>query len=155
MKTFNLKTPEMTFKFGQILAKYLKEFDVLALDGDLGAGKILLTQGLAEGLGFTDYITSPTFVLIEAYKKNELKLYHVDVYRLENPVEIFDLGLDEYLNEPAIVVIEWASLIEKYLPANTIKIKIDYLDDGTRRLHLDAPFAETLEKEWQHVYSSH
>lgn len=114
-------------EFGRQLARTLKPGDVVALSGDLGAGKTCLVKGIAAGLGITHEITSPTFTLIHEYPP----LAHVDLYRLES---IYGIGLEEYFNAPWITVIEWAEKIESLLPAHTKRIRLTALDDMSRRI---------------------
>lgn len=152
MVKFILNDVDQTQIFGDLLAKYLKPSDVIKMDGDLGAGKTFLSQSIINALGYQGDIVSPTFTIIESYQVDELKLYHVDVYRLENnPMEIFSLGLDEYLNDHSIVIIEWAKMIEKDLPKNSIKIQINRIDDDKRELILESKFENDLMGEWINV----
>ena len=127
-----IKTEQDTKNFAAKLAKSLKGGEIIALEGDLGAGKTTLTQYLAKALGVKKNITSPTFVLMKIYKV-EIKKYkldrlvHVDCYRLDDPQELFYLGIEEYLNkENTVVIIEWADKIKKYLKKfkNIIWLKI-------------------------------
>ncbi len=138
--------------FGNLLAKYLKPSDVIKMDGDLGAGKTSLSQSIIKSLGYKGDVVSPTFTIIEAYEIDGLKLYHVDVYRLENnPMEVFSLGLDEYLNNDSIVIVEWAKMIEKDLPKDSIKIEINRIDEDRRELILESNFENELIGEWINV----
>lgn len=151
-----LKDSEATKLFGKTLSKYLAKYDVICLDGDLGAGKTTLSQGILTGLGVVGEVSSPTFTLIEAYEYLRVPVYHIDVYRLiENPDEIFDLGLEEYLSEPTIVLIEWASLIQNKLPKNCIYITINRTEDNMRMLSLVSNFEDELLKEWDDENFSH
>ncbi len=100
---------------------------VICLEGDLGSGKTVFTKGFAHALGIEEAITSPTFNIIKEYPNGELPLYHMDVYRLEGNVE--DLGLDEYFHKGGVVIIEWADMIQDYLPEERLEIKIRVLDD--------------------------
>ncbi len=121
MKKIICKTEKETANLAQKLAKQLKGGEIIALEGDLGAGKTTFTKSLAKNLGIKKTITSPTFVLMKVYNINnkEKKLnefIHVDCYRLDEPQELFYLGIEEYLNDAqTIVVIEWADKIKKYL----------------------------------------
>lgn len=121
------------------LAKKLaKNFNggVIGLFGELGAGKTMFTQGFAKGLGIKEKIISPTFVLIRQHKipNTEKKIFHIDLYRLENMDEIKFLGLEEIWSDPKnIILIEWADKIKKILPKNTTKITIEKLE-GNKRL---------------------
>ena len=125
-----------TQNLGARLARWLSHGDVLALVGDLGAGKTAFTQGLARGLGITAPVTSPTFTLINEYRTaNGILLQHVDCYRANDaPLEMWDAGLTELLASEDIVVIEWADRIRGLLPADYIEITFDYLNEDGRRL---------------------
>ena len=102
---------------------------VICLRGDLGSGKTIFTKGIADALGVTETITSPTFNIIKEYE-GELPLYHMDVYRLNGKVD--DLGLEEYYKKGGVVVIEWADMIEDYLPEERLDIKIKAVDEDVR-----------------------
>ena len=113
-----------TEQFGEKLGKVLKKGDILCLNGDLGAGKTTLTKSIGLGLGVEEYITSPTFSLINEYRGN-LPVYHFDVYRLENVDELDDLGFDEYFFGEGVCIIEWAEKIENMLPKEIIVLSIE------------------------------
>ena len=121
MKQVICKTEKDTQNFAKQLVKKFKGGEIIALAGDLGAGKTTLTQYLAEALGVKENVTSPTFVLMKLYPitNNQspiTNLVHVDCYRLDDAQELFYLGLEEYLNQKGtVVVIEWADKIKKYL----------------------------------------
>lgn len=118
-----------TLEIASKLAKYLEAGSVLTLEGELGAGKTSFTQGLAQGLGVTQIVNSPTFTLIKEYQ-GRLPLYHMDVYRLNGSIE--DLGFEEYFYGEGVTVIEWASIIEEFLPESYLKVTIDKLGDEKR-----------------------
>lgn len=122
-----------TRRFGLDLGREAKPGDVLALTGDLGVGKTTLTKAIAEGLGITDMITSPTFTIVKEYRSGRLPLYHFDVYRIGDPDEMYELGYEEYFYGDGVCVIEWADIIEDFLPENAIKIHISYSDDEKAR----------------------
>lgn len=125
-----------TEKFGIKLGKLLKEGDILCLNGDLGAGKTTITKSIGLGLGVEEYITSPTFALINEYK-GRIPVYHFDVYRLENAHELYDLGFDEYFYGKGVCIIEWADKIQKMIPHENIVIDIEKSDDlESRILHI-------------------
>jgi tRNA threonylcarbamoyladenosine biosynthesis protein TsaE len=115
------KTEKETYQIAANLAKKLKGGEIIALEGDLGAGKTTFVKGLAKAFGIKQHVTSPTFVLMKIYEcrnpKSEIRnLVHVDCYRLDEPQELFYLGIEEYLNKPdTIIVIEWADKIKGYL----------------------------------------
>lgn len=116
-----------TQQMAERLARYLKPGDVLALDGDLGAGKTNFTQGLARGLGVTAVVNSPTFTIIKEYS-GRYPLYHMDVYRLEDEWE--DLGFDEYFYGDGITVVEWPSRIAGSLPDERLWIEFRRADEA-------------------------
>ena len=122
-----------TRRFGLDLGREAKPGDVLALTGDLGVGKTTLTKAIAEGLGITDMITSPTFTIVKEYRSGRLPLYHFDVYRIGDPDEMYELGYEEYFYGDGVCVVEWADIIEDFLPENAIKIHISYSDDEKAR----------------------
>lgn len=128
---------EDTEEFGIKLGKFLKSGDILCLNGDLGAGKTTLTKSIGLGLDVNDYITSPTFTLINEYT-GRIPLYHFDVYRLENAHEIDDLGFDDYFYGNGVSIIEWAEKIENTLPKDRMVINIRRgNNDNERILEID------------------
>ena len=123
-------TKNLAFEF----EKTLKGGEVVTLSGDLGAGKTTFTQSLALAMGIDEPITSPTFTLMNQYQGKKLKLYHFDMYRIEDIDEILETGLTEYFgNEDAVCVIEWAENIKPLLPKNKIEIQIEKLDENSRK----------------------
>ena len=106
---------EQTKEIGYRLGKLLTPGSVICLIGDLGAGKTTMTQSLAKAIGVDDYITSPTFTIVNEYEGN-MPLYHFDVYRIGSSEEMYDIGYDEYINSDGVCIIEWANLIEDILP---------------------------------------
>jgi tRNA threonylcarbamoyladenosine biosynthesis protein TsaE len=127
MQRITTSSEKQTFNLGKKLAKTLKGGEVLALTGNLGAGKTVLIKGIAAGLGIKKIITSPTFVLMKvyplkakSYKLTANKMIHIDCYRTTSPQEIADIGATEYFGRPdSIVVVEWAEKIKEILPALT------------------------------------
>ncbi|HEY8363126.1 MAG TPA: tRNA (adenosine(37)-N6)-threonylcarbamoyltransferase complex ATPase subunit type 1 TsaE [Tissierellaceae bacterium] len=128
-----LSNLEETEEFGIKLGKILKKGDIVCLIGDLGAGKTTLTKSIGLGLGVKEYITSPTFTLINQYK-GRIPVYHFDVYRLENADELYDLGFDEYFYGDGVCIIEWADKIEKLLPKERIVLDIKMGKDINERV---------------------
>lgn len=112
-----------TIKFAKNIASKLKKGDVLVLTGDLGAGKTKFTQGILSYFNLENEISSPTFTIVNEYKKNDINIYHFDVYRLEGVDEFLAIGGDEYF-EKGISIIEWGEIISEILPKNAIKINI-------------------------------
>jgi len=123
MKQIKTCSPDETMKVGRALGSILKREDVVCLIGDLGTGKTAFTNGIASALGIEEYITSPTFTIVNEYKE-KLPLYHFDVYRIADSDEMYDIGFEEYLYGDGVVVIEWAELIEDILPDEIILVKI-------------------------------
>jgi len=138
------------------LSAFLVAGDVMSLCGDLGAGKTCFTQGLARSLGIRERITSPTFNLIKEYK-NTLPLYHFDIYRLNTPDELYDLGYEEYFFGDGITVIEWGDKIRSLLPEAYLRIEFKRLtDDNARELVISykgARWEKVVEKWMQEVES--
>lgn len=126
MIRFISKSPEETIKIAMQLSKYILPGSIICLSGDLGTGKTAFTQGLGKGLGITDHITSPSYTIINEYYTASMPLYHFDVYRLESPDEIFELGCDEYFFGEGVTIIEWAEKIKEVLPKEKLWITIKY-----------------------------
>lgn len=124
-----LRNSRDTSNLGRNLSKLLGPGDVIILSGDLGAGKTTLVQGLAEGLGVEGPVTSPTFTLIQEFE-GKYPLYHIDVYRLEDPVAAWELGLDEYFYGAGITVVEWGERLEEFLPEDFLKLELKYEQGG-------------------------
>lgn len=125
---------EMTQALGARLSVHLTRGDVIALQGDLGAGKTNFVQGLARGLGIIEAVNSPTFILANEYPGGRLPLYHIDAYRLENAAEARGFGLDDYLNGDGVTVIEWADRVRDALPSDVLWIELEYVSENERRL---------------------
>ncbi|MBI4675489.1 MAG: tRNA (adenosine(37)-N6)-threonylcarbamoyltransferase complex ATPase subunit type 1 TsaE [Chloroflexi bacterium] len=136
---------ETTQALGAALAAQLVPGDVIALQGELGTGKTNFVQGLARGLGITEDVNSPTFILANEYPDGRLPLYHVDAYRLENASQARDFGLDDYLNDDGVTVIEWAERVRDALPQDVLWIEFEYLGENERRLVLRARGARAAE----------
>jgi tRNA threonylcarbamoyladenosine biosynthesis protein TsaE len=129
-----MKSVQDMIEFGKRLGQQLTGGEVLALTGDLGTGKTVLTRGIALGLGIPmDQVSSPTFTLIQEYT-GSIPLIHVDVYRLEKPSEIATLGLEEYFTPDTIVIIEWAERFPQILPSDHIAIRLEYGETEDTRL---------------------
>ncbi|MCR5790472.1 MAG: tRNA (adenosine(37)-N6)-threonylcarbamoyltransferase complex ATPase subunit type 1 TsaE [Lachnospiraceae bacterium] len=113
-----------TAAFAQELGEKAVPGDVFALIGDLGVGKTVFTQGFAKGLGISGYVNSPTFTILSIYEEGRLPLYHFDVYRIEEPEEMEEIGYEDYFYGNGVCLIEWADLIGELLPERTIKVTI-------------------------------
>lgn len=134
-KTVQIKNESQTEEFGIRVAESLKAGDVLALIGDLGTGKTALTSYIAKGLGITRRVNSPTFTIVKEYTDGRLPMYHFDVYRVSDPDELFNIGIDEYFFGEGVCIIEWADLIEEILPENTKYIYLEYGKNEGERVY--------------------
>ena len=132
---FNSKSENDTLSFAKKFASKLNKKDVIVLSGDLGSGKTKFTEGILSFFGLENEISSPTFTIVNEYSKDDIKIYHFDVYRLEDSSEFYEIGGDEYY-ENGICIIEWGEIIEDALPNDYIKI------DFSR--NLDAENSRTL-----------
>ena len=134
--TFITKSPEETIELGIKIGNKLKKGDVIAMQGTLAAGKTTITKGIAQALGITDTITSPTFCLISEYY-GKMPLYHMDVYRLDGEEDFVNLGTDDMIYGDGVSIIEWSEKIMNELPKKTIILKITPQDDGSRKIELE------------------
>jgi tRNA threonylcarbamoyladenosine biosynthesis protein TsaE len=125
-----------TIALGKRLAMELQRGDVLALSGELGAGKTALVKGIARGLGIEQDATSPTFTFIHEYTGGRLPLFHIDLYRLDAVEQALAIGIEDYLNPAGVTVIEWAEKIERLLPEGTTQIRIESLGETRRRIEI-------------------
>ncbi len=141
MKTLSITSSsvEQTIELGRLIGSNLKEGDVVALIGQLGAGKTYLTKGIAEGLGVTDKkaIKSPSFVLINEYR-GRVPVYHIDAYRLRDSADMFTLGSDEIFWGNGVSIIEWADRVASSLPEEYLLITISFISPTARRIEICA-----------------
>ncbi|MBR5420751.1 MAG: tRNA (adenosine(37)-N6)-threonylcarbamoyltransferase complex ATPase subunit type 1 TsaE [Lachnospiraceae bacterium] len=130
---------EESFAFGKELGNAAKAGAVYCLRGELGAGKTVLAQGFAAGLGITEAVNSPTFTILQVYEGGRLPLYHFDLYRIEDAEELYEVGLDDYLFGGGVCLIEWPECIEEELPSGCIYINIekDAADPEYRRIRME------------------
>lgn len=136
-------SPQQTQRVGVRMGELLPANAVLLLQGDLGAGKTTLAQGIARGWGSLDPVTSPTFVLINEYRRADNQmLYHVDAFRLKDSDEAELLGLEELLLNDGPVMIEWPERIERLLPEQHLKVELYWADESRRNLQFHASGAE-------------
>lgn len=117
-------SPEETREIASLLASKAMPGDVFTLDGDLGVGKTVFTQGFAKGLEIDDTVNSPTFTIIQEYTSGRLPLYHFDVYRIGDIEEMEEVGFDDYIYSEGVSLIEWAQLIEELIPTTAKHIYI-------------------------------
>lgn len=124
----NIENIKETEKIGYMLGKLLTGGEVICMTGDLGAGKTTMTQSIAKGLEVEDYVTSPTFTIINEYE-GRCPLYHFDVYRINDVDEMYDLGYEEYFYSDGVSIIEWADIIKEILPKERLNIEINKNDN--------------------------
>lgn len=134
MKEFITESREETIQLGKRLAKVIPPGRPVCLIGKLGAGKTTLVKGLAEGLHIESQIVSPTFLLIKEYTNGKLPLYHIDAYRISEPQELLEVGVEDYLlSNNGITVVEWAGKIKDILPSNCIEVRIEMVGKERRK----------------------
>lgn len=143
------RSPEQTFALGAIIGAAAGPGTIICLFGDLGSGKTKLTQGIAAGLSVPDTytVTSPTFTYVNEYP-GRLPLYHIDLYRISSPDEMFDLGWEEYIWADGVVAVEWAERAGGYLPERRIEIAIAITDTDERR------FDFTFAGDYRTIYAA-
>lgn len=129
-------SPHETRALGRRLAEALQPGDVLLLWGDLGAGKSELTRGIAEGLGVTATVTSPSFTILNVYDDGRVPLYHFDWYRLNSADELYEMGMDEYLGGDGVAVVEWPSQCPEAIPETHLAVKLEPVGDNEREITL-------------------
>lgn len=122
-----------THRIGEALGALCRARDIILLEGDLGAGKTALAQGIGHGLGVSAMINSPTFTLIKEYR-GRLPFYHFDLYRVEDANETADLGIDEYLEDEGVCVVEWPERAEQIWPPEHLRIRLTVIGEHERRL---------------------
>jgi tRNA threonylcarbamoyladenosine biosynthesis protein TsaE len=147
-------SPEQTIRFGVRLGERLQSGDLLCLNGELGAGKTTFVTGLAQGWGALDPVTSPTFVIVNEYRRADgLRLRHLDCYRLNSGNDALALGLDDLLDDTAPMVVEWPERILEALPPERLNLTLKWMDDTKRNLRLEARGAryEQLLNEFRHA----
>lgn len=120
-----------TFETGYEIGCQAQAGQIFCLEGDLGVGKTVFTQGFAKGLGIEEPINSPTFTIVQEYHEGRLPLYHFDVYRIGDVSEMDEIGYEEYFYSGGVCLVEWGNLINELLPENVVYIKIEKcLDKG-------------------------
>ena len=137
MATFISHNPAETESLGECWGRAARRGLVIALSGDLGAGKTQLVKGIARGLGVTTRTHSPTFTLVNEYDGGRLKLFHLDLYRLETREQIFSAGMEEFLQPDGVAVIEWAERLKAEWPLSRISVQIEILSEMERRIIYD------------------
>lgn len=133
---FITRDEQETYELGVKFGKAFEKGTVLSLNGDLGAGKTHFTKGIAVGLEVEEYITSPSFTILNEYN-GRIPLYHFDVYRIDDINEMYEIGIDEYLYGEGVCVIEWGDIIKDILPKDTLHVDILKSDDNTREIIIE------------------
>jgi tRNA threonylcarbamoyladenosine biosynthesis protein TsaE len=131
------QSPAHTRRLGARLGELMRGGELVLLEGDLGAGKTAFTQGIAEGLQVRQVVSSPTFTLLKEYE-GRLPLYHFDLYRLDDPLEIVDLGFEEYFSGAGVCVVEWADKAGQFWPPEHLRVHFTTVSETQRRLMLSA-----------------
>jgi len=129
-----LATAEDAHAWGMQLATTLVTGDVIALCGNLGAGKTQITRGIVAGMESKAAVTSPTFTLVHEYRDGRLPVFHFDFYRMESAAEVIGIGWDEFLTEPGVIIVEWADMFPDLMPPDTHWFHIEALPDGSREV---------------------
>lgn len=124
-RTVITKAPQETFALGVELGKKAKPGQVYCLNGDLGVGKTVLTQGFAQGLGIKEPVNSPTFTILQSYEEGRLPLYHFDVYRIGDVEEMEEIGYEDCFYGAGVSLVEWPGLVEEILPEDALWITIE------------------------------
>jgi tRNA threonylcarbamoyladenosine biosynthesis protein TsaE len=152
---FFSRSPEQTRRIGMRLGGALQAGDVICLQGDLGAGKTTFVQGVALGWGSLDAVSSPTFILVNVYRRgDEARLFHMDAYRLDSASEAEELDLDAMLNEGSLLI-EWPERIDGLVPGERLWIQLEHVDEEERELKFRATgkrYDDLLERIRQGVY---
>ncbi|MEE0810714.1 MAG: tRNA (adenosine(37)-N6)-threonylcarbamoyltransferase complex ATPase subunit type 1 TsaE [Blautia sp.] len=116
---------EETFKLGVKIGEQARPGEIYTLNGDLGVGKTVFTQGVARGLGIEEPVNSPTFTIVQVYEEGKMPFYHFDVYRIGDIEEMEEIGYDDYFFGNGVCLIEWAELIQELLPKQIISVTIE------------------------------
>lgn len=133
MECVHTNSDAETMRAGEEFSRRLRENDVVALDGDLGAGKTVFAKGIAKGLGVAETVVSPTFTILREYA-GRLPLYHFDVYRISDPEEMIEIGFPDYLEAGGVCVIEWARKVEELLPGRAVCVTIVKTGNHKRKI---------------------
>ena len=127
---------EATYEIGKGLGEKAAPGSIFALAGDLGAGKTVFAKGFAEGVGVKETVTSPTFTIMQLYESGRIPLAHFDVYRIEDPDELDEIGFDEYIGGDGVTLIEWHERAEDLIPETALEVLLSPQEDGSRIITL-------------------
>ena len=135
---FFSRSPEQTRRIGKRLGEALQAGDVICLQGDLGAGKTTLAQGIAQGWGSLDSVSSPTFILVNVYRRaDQSQLFHMDAYRLDSTPEAEELDLDSMLAQGALLI-EWPERMDGLIPNERLWVNLEHIDEEEREMKFKA-----------------
>ena len=134
MKSYVTHSPAETEAVAEALGRTLVPGDVVALTGDLAAGKTRFVAGLARGMGVRDTVTSPTFSIAHEYLEGRVPLFHFDMYRLFSAEELYDIGWEDYLREGGVCAVEWSENVADAIPETAVRVDIRVTDDTTRTI---------------------
>ena len=134
MQTYISNSENETEAIGAMFAKTLNPGSVIAMYGDLGAGKTAFVRGMANGFNITARVSSPTFTIVNEYTGGDMEIYHFDMYRLNSSEELFDIGWDDYLSRNGICVVEWSENVEDAFYGDEYKVSIEKLSDICRKI---------------------
>lgn len=149
--SFDSRSPDQTVELGISLARLLRPGDVVALTGELGTGKTCLTKGIAQGLEVPaeQFVRSASFVLVNKYD-GVYPIWHIDAYRLDNPLDFVALGYEELIDSGCIAVIEWAERASELLPARTVRIAFEHVSPTERHIRIDlSGLVADRQSEWK------
>jgi tRNA threonylcarbamoyladenosine biosynthesis protein TsaE len=155
--TLHTRTPSETRRLGERIGRRLRGGDVVLLSGELGAGKTVLAQGIARGLGVADPVKSSSFVIMNEYDGASLRLYHADLYRLEDPAQVAELALDE-LASRGVLVVEWPERAGAEMPEERLMVRLAYEGAKGRVIEIEGvgerygDLAERLRPRWRAAY---
>lgn len=137
IKSIITRSPEETIEAAKKIGKLLNSGDIIAYIGGLGAGKTTFTRGLTLGIGLEDVVSSPTFALVNEYSADKLSIYHFDMYRIDNELDLESCGFFDYDFTNNVTVIEWSENIKNFLPSDIIRITLNTLDEFSREIILE------------------
>lgn len=143
MPEFTTKSHSETTDLGRKIGSGLSSGEVVAIEGELGAGKTTFIKGIAQGLGVEDFVSSPTFVIVNEYS-GRIPFYHMDLYRIEDAPSLNDLGVTEYFDGGGVVAIEWAERLGGLLPEKYLSVMIETIDEDRRRIIVEERGGKSL-----------
>lgn len=148
--TIEARSDDETRALAVALSPVLIPGDLIVLAGDLGSGKTTFVQGMAAGLGITEHVTSPTFILMKEYLGGRYPFMHLDIYRLGKFQELIELGYDEFLDPSYVLAVEWGDMVEPMLPQEHLRVDLAYSDDGSsRRISLSSKGERWVERMYE------